>query len=340
MNILVTGGGGFIGGYVIERLLARGYGVRHIGRSPRPDLAAKDVAVHVGDLTDKTVLQAAIQGVDAVFHIAAKAGVWGPHTEFYHANVLGTRAVLAACQQAGVKNLVYTSTPSVVFNGGPFRGEDESLPYGSKWLCHYAQTKAQAEAEVLTTNSENGLKTVALRPHLVWGPGDPHILPRIIARAKSGRLRIVGDGSNKVDISYVENVADAHLCALDALLSGRAAGKPYFISQGEPVSLWPWINNLLQQLEVPTIQRHISYKAAYRIGAVAEGIWSLLRLKGEPPMTRFVATELAKDHFFSIKAARQDLGYQPVISIDEGVKKTIRWLQGNGSQRYWNGETA
>jgi 2-alkyl-3-oxoalkanoate reductase len=192
----------------------------------------------------------------------------------------------------------------------------------------------------LTANSENGLKTVALRPHLVWGPGDPHILPRIIAKAKSGRLRIVGDGTNRVDISYVENVADAHLCALDALLSGRTAGKAYFISQGEPVSLWPWINNLLQQLEVPTIQRHISYKAAYRIGAVAEGVWSLLRLKGEPPMTRFVATELAKDHFFSIKAARQDLGYQPVISIDEGVKKTIRWLQGNGSQRYWNGETA
>ncbi len=329
MDVLVTGGGGFIGGYVVDRLLARGYRVRHIGRSPRPDLAARGIAVHTGDLRDQKVLHSAVNGTDAVFHIAAKAGVWGPKSAFFEANVLGTRAVLSACQQFDVKQLIYTSTPSVVFNGGPFRGEDESLPYGRNWLCHYAQTKAQAEAEVLAANGSGGLKTVALRPHLVWGPGDPHILPRIIARAKTGRLRIVGDGTNRVDISYVENVADAHLCALDALRDGRADGKPYFISQGEPVSLWPWINNLLQKLAVPAIHRHISYKAAYRIGAVAEGFWSLLRLKGEPPMTRFVATELAKDHFFSIAAARRDLGYQPAIRIDEGVEKTIRWLRGN-----------
>jgi nucleoside-diphosphate-sugar epimerase len=326
MNVLVTGGGGFIGGYVIDRLLARGYQVRHFGRSPRADLSARGVQVYTGDLADAPALAKAMEGSQAVFHIAAKAGVWGPAEAFHKANVLGTRAVIAACKQAGVGFLIHTSTPSVVFNGGPFRGEDESLPYGSGWLCHYARTKAEAEAEVLAAHSGTGLKTVALRPHLVWGPGDPHILPRIIARAKSGRLRIVGDGENRVDISYVENVADAHLCALDALQQGRTGGKPYFISQGEPVALWPWINNLLSTLEIPPVTRRIPLSTAYKIGAVAEGIWTVLRLRGEPPMTRFVATELGKDHYFCIDAARRDLGYTPAISTDEGIEKTVRWL--------------
>jgi nucleoside-diphosphate-sugar epimerase len=327
MNVLVTGGGGFIGGYVIDRLLNRGYMVRHYGRSPRPDLADRGVTVYTGALTDLEALRQAAEGTDAVFHIAAKAGVWGPREAFYKANVHGTRSVLAACKAAGVKSLVYTSTPSVVFNGGPFRGEDESLPYGSGWLCHYAESKAEAEAEVLAAHANDGLKTVALRPHLVWGPGDPHLLPRIIARAKAGRLRIVGDGHNRVDISYVENVADAHLCALDALQQGRAGGKPYFISQGEPVSLWPWINDLLVQLDIPPIKRHISLSTSYCIGAIAEGVWGTLRLRGEPPMTRFVATELGKDHFFNITAAKRDLAYTPTIDTDEGVEKTIHWLK-------------
>jgi nucleoside-diphosphate-sugar epimerase len=327
MNVLVTGGGGFIGGYVIDRLLSRGYNVRHYGRSPRPDLTDRGVTVYTGDLTDIEALHQAAEGTQAVFHIAAKAGVWGPREAFYKANVHGTRTVLAACKAAGVNYLVYTSTPSVVFNGGPFRGEDESLPYGSGWLCHYAESKAEAEAEVLTAHANDSLKTVALRPHLVWGPGDPHILPRIIARAKAGRLRIVGDGHNRVDISYVENVADAHLCALDALQQGRAGGKPYFISQGEPVSLWPWINDLLVKLDIPPIKRHISLSTAYRIGAIAECVWGTLRLRGEPPMTRFVATELGKDHFFNIAAAKRDLAYTPTIDTDEGVEKTIHWLK-------------
>jgi nucleoside-diphosphate-sugar epimerase len=327
MDVLVTGAGGFIGGYVIDRLLARGYRVRHFGRAPRPELAARGIRVYTGDLADVPALLPAMEGVEAVFHIAAKAGIWGAQNAFYKTNVLGTQAVINACKHARVAHLVYTSTPSVVFNRGPFRGEDESLPYGRNWLCHYAWTKAEAEKAVLSAHNPGGLKTIALRPHLVWGPGDPHILPRIIARAKAGHLRIIGDGKNRVDISYVENVADAHLCALDALQQGRTGGKAYFISQGEPVALWPWINSLLQQLDIPPVKRQISLSAAYRLGAIAETVWSVLRLRSEPPMTRFVATELGKDHFFNTAAARRELGYDPAINTEEGIKKTLAWLR-------------
>ena len=227
MNILVTGGGGFVGGYVVERLLQRGYSVRSLGRSPQPQLAAKGVEVVCGDLTDAAVVTAACEGVDAVFHVAARAGVWGSWESYYGPNVIGTRNVVNACRAQGVGRLVYTSTPSVVFNRQAISGGDESLPYGRDWLCHYAHTKAIAEEEALAANGE-ALKVVALRPHLIFGPGDPHLLPRVIESAPAGRLKIVGDGASRVDVSYVGNVADAHLNAFDALQSGRGAGQRLF----------------------------------------------------------------------------------------------------------------
>lgn len=252
MKILVTGGGGFVGGYIIERLLARGYTVRSIGRSPQPQLEAQGVDVVCGDLTDASALSAACEGVSAVFHVAARAGVWGSWESYYQPNVVGTRNVVAACREQGVGRLIYTSTPSVVFNGQPICGGDESLPYGKNWLCHYAQTKAIAEEEALAANSET-LKIVALRPHLIFGPGDPHLLPRVIASVQAGRLKIVGDGRSRVDVSYVGNVADAHLDAFDALAAGKGAGQAYFISQGESVELWPWVNSILKDLGHPPL---------------------------------------------------------------------------------------
>ncbi|MDP4693366.1 MAG: NAD-dependent epimerase/dehydratase family protein, partial [Opitutales bacterium] len=204
MKILVTGGGGFVGGYVIERLLARGYEVRSIGRSPQPALEAKGVEVICGDLSDSSIVEAACAGVAAVFHVAAKAGVWGSWDRFFRPNVMGTRNVVAACRKQGVGRLVYTSTPSVVFNGQPISGEGEEMPYGRNWLCHYAHTKALAEEEALAASSDV-LRIVALRPHLVFGPGDPHLLPRVIESAVSGRLKIIGDGRSRVDVSYVGN---------------------------------------------------------------------------------------------------------------------------------------
>jgi nucleoside-diphosphate-sugar epimerase len=325
MKILVTGGGGFVGGYIVERLLARGYAVRSIGRSPQPELVAKGVEVVCGDLTDATAVSAACEGVGAVFHVAARAGVWGSWESFYGPNVIGTRNVLSACRKWQVKRLVYTSTPSVVFNGDSIRGGDESLPYGKNWLCHYAETKALAEQEALAANSEK-LQVVALRPHLIFGPGDPHLLPRVVGSVKAGRLRIVGDGSAKVDVSYVGNVADAHLDAFDALERGKGAGQAYFISQGEPVDLWPWLNSILEGLGQPPLTQKIPLPLAYGIGALCEGVWKVLRRRTDPPITRFVAVELAKDHYFDIRKAQHVLGYRPRVPMNEALKLTIQDL--------------
>jgi len=323
-QILVTGGGGFIGRHIVERLLGRGLKVTCLGRSLQPKLQGQGVRTLQGDLAEPETVTSACRGMDAVFHVAAKAGVWGKRQDFYHTNVLGTRNVVQACRENHVPFLIYTSTPSVVFNGQPFSGEDESLPYGSNWLCHYAETKAVAEREVLAANGADGLATTALRPHLVWGTGDPHLLPRIIQRAKAGRLRIIGDGTNRVDISHVSNVADAHLLALDALKDHRANGRAYFLSQGDSVVLWEWLNNLLARLNIPPVTRKISLQKAYAMGAILEKLWTLLPLPGEPPMTRFVAVELAKNHYFNINAARRDLRYKPALSTNQGIDDFVQ----------------
>ena len=330
MKILVTGGGGFVGGYVIDRLQARGYQVRSFGRSAQPALAARGVEVICGDLSDAAAIGAACQGMDAVFHVAAKAGVWGSWESFYTANVIGTRNVVAACRQAGVGRLIYTSTPSVVFNRQALSGANESLPYGRDWLCHYAHTKAIAEAETLAASSQS-LKIVALRPHLVFGPGDPHLLPRVIESARQGRLKIVGRGDCQVDVSYVGNVADAHLNALDALQQDvRVAGQAYFISQGEPVALWPWLNQILQGLGHAPLTRKVPLPLAYAAGALCEGLWKVLNKAGDPPMTRFVAVELAKDHYFDISRARSELGYAPEVAMQPALQRTLEDLRQRG----------
>lgn len=329
MKVLVTGGGGFVGRHLIARLLARGYKVRSFGRSAQPDLEAQGVECHRGDLADAAAVATACAGMDAVFHVAAKAGIWGSWDSFYAPNVLGARHIVTACRQHGIPRLVYTSTPSVVFNRQAFCGADESLPYGSRWLCHYAHTKALAEKETLAANHRD-LRVVALRPHLVFGPGDPHLLPRVLQKAEAGRLRIVGDGQSQVDVSYVGNVADAHVQALDALESNQAPGKAYFIAQGEPVALWPWINQLLESLGKEAITRTIPLPLAYGIGGLCEGLWKIMLRKEDPPMTRFVAVELAKDHYFNINAARRDLGYEPKTGMAEALEKTVADLRQRG----------
>jgi nucleoside-diphosphate-sugar epimerase len=323
-KVLVTGGGGFIGQHIVERLLARGLEVSTLGRSPQPGLKDKGVKTIQADLVEPTQVVSACKDMDAIFHVAAKAGVWGRRKDYHSANVIGTRNILQACREQHVPYLIHTSTPSVVFNGKSFAGEDESLPYGSNWLCHYAETKAIAEKEVLEANGKNGLATTALRPHLVWGKGDPHLLPRVIQRARLGKLRIVGDGTNLVDISHVQNVADAHLLALDALMANRANGKAYFLSQGKPVVLWEWLNSVLARLHIPQISRKISVSKAYAIGSILEKLWTLLPLPGEPPMTRFVAVELGKSHYFDIGAARRDLEYEPVLNTEQGVEGFLK----------------
>ncbi|RPG84845.1 MAG: NAD-dependent epimerase/dehydratase family protein [Coraliomargarita sp. TMED73] len=329
MKVLVTGGGGFLGRQIVERLLARGFFVRSIGRSERPELSALGVESIACDLLDADAVRTACGGMDAVFHVAAKAGVWGSWRSFYEPNFVGTRNVIEACLSEGVSRLVHTSTPSVVFNRMAIRGGDESLPYGNSGLSHYSRSKALAEAAVLGADCD-ALRTVALRPHLIFGPGDPHLLPRVVDRAKSGRLRIVGDGKNRVDVTYVGDAADAHLNALDALDNATVWGKAYFISQGEPVLLWPWLNSILDGLGHPPLERKVSLGTALFLGSVCETLWKVIGRQEDPPMTRFVAEQLAKDHYFAINAAREDLGFRPSTPMPVALERTLADLQKRG----------
>src|SRR5690625_3305872 len=173
MKILVTGGGGFLGRHIVKRLLARGDQIAILGRKPQPDLIEKGISMIQADIADESAVVEACRDQDVVYHVAALAGIWGPRKNYFNANVLGTRNILKGCRKHRVSKLVYTSTPSVVFNRNHLRNADESTPYGSDWLCHYAETKAIAESEVLAANHSD-FRTVALRPHLIWGPGDNH----------------------------------------------------------------------------------------------------------------------------------------------------------------------
>ncbi|MSU66411.1 MAG: NAD-dependent epimerase/dehydratase family protein [Opitutus sp.] len=321
---LVTGGTGFLGRRLVERLLAAGREVTVLGRTPSPDLEARGVRFVRASIDQPDLVQAACAGVETVFHVAARVGVWGKYEEFFRTNVLGTRAVLDGCRTHGVKRLIYTSTPSVVYNGQDLAGADESLPLTSDCPSPYPLTKAIAEREVLAANFPD-LRTVTLRPHLIWGVGDPHLVPRVLERARAGRLRIVGHGKNRVDMVHVENAVDAHLLAERALPA--AAGKAYFITNGEPVVLWDWINDLLTALGEPPVTKRISLRAASLLGAVCEGAWRVLPLRGEPPMTRFVAAELAKEHWFDLTAARRDLGYEPRVTMAAGTAELIEHLR-------------
>jgi nucleoside-diphosphate-sugar epimerase len=324
----VTGGSGFLGRRIVDRLLAQGRSVTVVGRTPVPDLERRGVRFISASLEDSAAVRSACVGMESVFHVAAKVGVWGRHSDFYRVNVLGTRAVIAGCRDHGVRRLIHTSTPSVVYNGRDLAGDDESLPIVTRCPSPYPLTKAAAETEVLSANA-TGLATVALRPHLIWGPGDPHLVPRLLASARAGRLRVVGEGTNRVDMVHIENAADAHIAAEDALAKtgSPAAGRAYFITNGEPVRLWEWINKLLAALGEPPVTRRISLRAASAVGLACEIAWSLLPVRAEPPMTRFIAAELARDHWFDISAARRDLAYTPRVSMDEGTKGLVASLR-------------
>jgi 2-alkyl-3-oxoalkanoate reductase len=327
MKALVTGGGGFLGRYIVERLVARGDVVRALARQRYPEIEALGVETIQADVRDRAALVRAASGTDVVFHVAALTLPWGPWADFYRTNVEGTDNVIEACRANGVGRLVYTSTPSVVFADGDLVNANETLPYPTHYRAHYPATKAIAERHVLAANGRDGLWTVALRPHLVWGPRDKELIPRIVRRARAGRIVIVGDGRNKVDITYVDNAADAHLLAADALgPRSPVGGQAYFISQGEPVVLWDFVNDLLERLGLPRIRRSIPYPVARGLGALIEIAHTVLGLAGEPFMTRFLAAQLAHSHYFSIDKARRDFGYRPRVSTAEGLERLIASL--------------
>lgn len=331
MRALVTGGGGFLGLYIVEQLVARGDRVRVLCRGAYPRLTELGVETVCGDIRDKAAVSRACEGIDAVFHSAAVSGIWGARDYYHGINTLGTQNIVAASQQAGVQRLIYTSSPSVIYDGKDHCGANESLPYPGHYLCPYPESKALAEQAVLRANGTQGLVTCALRPHLIWGPRDNHLIPRLVARAKAGQLRRVGNGQNLISMSYVENAAAAHLQAADRLLIGAAnaapAGRAYFINEPEPVNLWEWINQLLTLAGMPIVKAGVSEPLAYAAGAVLESVYRTFGWQTEPRMTRFLAQQLGGSHYYDIGNAQRDFGYTPLVSVAEGLKRLRPELQ-------------
>jgi len=324
---LVTGGGGFLGKAIVKRLLERGMSVRSFSRGNYPELEADGVECFNGDLADSEAVAIAVKGCDVVFHVGAKAGVWGAYSEYFDANVKGTENVLAACSQNGVRRLIYTSSPSVVHGGEAIEGGDESLPYPDHFEAPYPETKAMAEQMVLAANGAD-LITVVLRPHLIWGPEDNHLVPKIVGRARSGKLKLVGDGANLVDTIYIDNAADAHLDAFDSLKSGAdCCGKAYFITNGEPRPIKEIIDRMVGAAGLPPVDKSVPMGVAIAAGRTLEMVHRLFAPSKEPMMTAFLARQLGTAHWFDISAARRDLDYEPAVSLDEGFERLAQWFE-------------
>lgn len=324
-NVLVTGGGGFLGKAIVKQLVKRGDPVRTFSRSFYPALDAFGIEQIQGDISNKTAVETACKNVNLVFHVAAKPGIWGTYSDYYRTNVIGTQNIIDACKTHNVSRLVYTSSPSVVFNGADMEGVNESVPYSDKFHAYYPKTKAMAEQCVVKA-SEKDLMTIILRPHLIWGPEDNHLVPRIIERAN--RLIRIGNGNNLVDTIYIDNAAEAHILAADMLKKNhKLSGNIYFISQDEPVPLWDMVNNILKSAGLAPVKRTISRKTAQTIGTLLEFVYRLFKIRGEPVMTRFLADELSTAHWFDISAAKKDLGYKPKISIREGLIRLEDWFK-------------
>ncbi|MGI2147815.1 2-alkyl-3-oxoalkanoate reductase [Shewanella baltica] len=347
-HAFVTGAGGFLGKAICLRLLAAGIKVTGFARGHYPELEALGVVMLQGDLVNKDQLQQAMQGCDIVFHVASKAGVWGDRDSYFCPNVKGAANVIAACKTLKINKLVYTSTPSVTFAGQDESGIDESTPYATSFLNYYAHSKAIAEKMMLDANQVGdvsvesaaatqvtqaikatqvtapyALKTVALRPHLIWGPGDPHLVPRVLARGRLDKLKLVGREDKLVDTIYIDNAAYAHVLAALELCQAKpkCQGKAYFLSNDEPITMAKMLNLILACDALPPVTKRVPQSVAYVAGAVLETVYFLLKKQEEPMMTRFVARQLSCSHYFDISAAKRDLGYRALISINEGMAR-------------------
>ena len=357
-HVFVTGAGGFLGKAICKLLRLTNIKVTGFARGSYPELTEMGVNMIQGDITDFTQLKESMKSCDLVFHVAAKAGVWGSKDDYFKPNVQGAENIIQACHELAITRLVYTSTPSVTFAGVDEAGIDESQPYADNFLNYYGESKALAEQLVLNASSSyldqkkqqssqldsqqsqqnsqidsqqaskkdskqgKHLKTVALRPHLIWGPNDPHLVPRVLERARSGKLKLVGKEDKLVDTIFVDNAAYAHILAAISLSNDmtNCIGKAYFISNDQPITMAAMLNNILHCAQLPPVTKRIPSSVAYGVGVLLEWVYKIRDIKEEPIMTRFVARQLSTCHYFDISAAKNDLCYTPLISIDDGMK--------------------
>jgi nucleoside-diphosphate-sugar epimerase len=316
-----------MGAALARGLRERGDSVRVFGRGSYAELEAVGIDCAKGDITDYEALKAACDDRDVVFHVAAKVGLWGAYGDFYSVNVEGTKNVLRACQEQGIRKLVFTGSPSVVFHGGDVDGVDESAPYPEKFDSFYSQTKAESERMVLAANYEK-LSTVSLRPHFIWGPGDRNLLPRMISRQKAGRLYRIGDDNKLVDTIYVDDAVTAHILAAVQLSPlSDIAGKAYFLSGDDPRPFWQIVDLMLAAAGLGPVKKRLPKAVAFGLASICEGTWKALRLSSEPPLTKFLVNTLTTAHWFDISAAKRDLGWKPKMKIEDGMARVEHWIK-------------
>lgn len=327
MKCLVTGGGGFLGKALCLKLISEGNTVTSLSRGKYPELVDAGITCIQADITGSLhELKELFEEIEVVFHVAAKVDMWGRYDDFFSANVIGTRNVLAAARLAGVKAFVYTSSPSVVADGSDLKNVDESYPYPKKAEAYYPATKAIAEKEVLEEHQEHndGFRTLSLRPHLIFGPGDTSLTRTILERAEKGKLVQIGAGENKVDFTFIDDCVQAHICAAKALLENPGAGgHAYFISQGEPMLFWEWVSEILKRNGLPPLSRKVPRALAMKIAFLMEWCVRLLPFNLKPQFTRFLVSELTTDHYFNIEKAKTLIGYKPQYSMREALDLTF-----------------
>lgn len=318
MKVLVTGASGLLGGAVARQLARRGDHVtvmqRRAGSLGLPEV--------LGDVADPSAVLRAVDGHDAVVHLAAKVNVVGPWDEYLASNVEGTRNIVAAARRTGVTRLVHVSSPSVAHSGASLVGAGADAADPGRARGPYSRSKAMAEQLALAAHGD-GLAVVAVRPHLVWGPGDTQLVERIVARGRSGRLALVGSGSSLIDTTYIDNATDALVAALDR--APAVGGAAYVVTNGQPRPVAEILGAICRAAAVPGPRGRVPYALAWTAGAVVDTWWKWRGLQDDPPVTRFLAEQLATAHWFDQRRTREALGWSPSVSLAEGFERLTRW---------------
>jgi nucleoside-diphosphate-sugar epimerase len=324
VKLLVTGASGYLGGAVAQELVRQGHDVRTLQRRPSGVVGAVDL---LGDVTDAARVRSALHGVEAVVHLAAKVSLAGASAEFDAVNVEGTRTLLTEAREAGVRRIVHISSPSVAHAGASLVGDGTGAADPERARGDYARTKAEGERLALAADAP-GFAVVAVRPHLVWGPGDPQLVGRIVERARKRRLPLIGSGAALIDTTYIDNAVSAIVAALER--AEVVHGQAYVVTNGEPRAVAELLTGICLACAAPAPTWSVPAPVARGAGSVVEAVWRIRPGRDEPPMTRFLAEQLSTAHWFDQRRVREDLRWSPSVTIDEGLARLAAWAEDPG----------